>query len=68
MIGMAASTSGTKTVTKDVAPHLTAAVLTHLLSLPVESLTVAQLQELLDAVRRLPHGEEPAVTLGSLLV
>ena len=60
--------SGTKTVTRDLAPHLTAAVLTALLATPVEDLTVTQLKDLLDALRRLPHGEEPVQTLGQLLV
>ena len=47
---MAATTSGTKTVTHTVAPHLTAAILTTLLATPIESLTVGQLDALVDAL------------------
>jgi hypothetical protein len=65
---MAATTSGTKTVTHSLAPHLTAALLTTLLATPIENLTVGQLDELCDALRRIPKGETPAVTIGSLLV
>jgi hypothetical protein len=64
---MAASTSGTKTVTHTLAPHLTAAILTTLLATPIESLTVAQLKELRDALRRVDDGDNPARTIGSLL-
>jgi hypothetical protein len=64
---MAATTSGTKTVTHTLAPHLTAAILTTLLATPIENLTVGQLGELSDALRRIPNGEAPAVTIGSLL-
>jgi len=64
---MAATTSGTKTVTHTLAPHLTAATLTTLLATPIESLTVGQLGELCDALRRIPSGEAPAVSIGSLL-
>jgi hypothetical protein len=39
---MAATTSGTKTVTNTLAPHLPAALLTTLLATPLENLTVAQ--------------------------
>jgi hypothetical protein len=64
---MPASTSGTKTVTHAVAPHLTAAELTALLALPIESLTVKQLNQLADAVTRVAHGHEPGETIGTLL-
>ena len=60
-------TTGTKTVTHGIAPHLTAAHLTALLALNVESLTVRQLADLHDALRRLPGGDNPAATLGGLL-
>ena len=43
---MAATTSGTKTVTHSLAPHLSAAMLTTLLATPIDSLTVGQLDEL----------------------
>jgi hypothetical protein len=64
---MAATTSGTKTVTHTLAPHLTATILTALLATPIESLTVAQLDALVDALRRIADGENPARTIGSLL-
>ena len=56
---MSASLTGTKTVTLSVAPHLTASVLTTLLATPVESLTVAQLGQLRDAVNRVAKGATP---------
>jgi hypothetical protein len=65
---MAASTSGTKTVTHPLAPHLTAALLTTLLATPIESLTVAQFKLIRDALRRVDGGENPAVTIGTLFV
>lgn len=64
---MAATTSGTKTVTHTIAPHLTAAILTSLLATPIESLTVGQLNALVDALRRIADGKNPARTVGSLL-
>jgi hypothetical protein len=64
---MAATTSGTKTVTHAVAPHLTAALLTTLLATPIEALTVAQLVQLLDALKRIASGKEYSRTIGSLL-
>jgi hypothetical protein len=65
---MAASTSGTKTVTHTLAPHLTAALLTTLFATPIESLTVAQLKLIRDALRRIDGGENPTATIGSLFV
>jgi hypothetical protein len=64
---MAATTSGTKTVTHTIAPHLTAAMLTTLLATPIESLTVGQWKLLRDALKRTPDGDNPARTIGSLL-
>lgn len=64
---MAATTSGTKTVTHTVAPHLTAAILTTLLATPIENLTVWQIDAICDALRRCTDGENPARTIGSLL-
>jgi hypothetical protein len=63
---MAATTSGTKTVTHTIAPHLTAATLTTLLATPIENLTVLQFKELRDALRRVDGGDNPAATIGSL--
>jgi hypothetical protein len=65
---MAATTAGTKTVTHTLAPHLTAALLTTLLATPIETLTVGQFEELQDALKRIPDGENPVRTLGSLLI
>lgn len=65
---MAATTAGTKTVTHTIAPHLTAALLTTLLATPIETLTVGQFEELQDALKRIPDGENPVRTLGSLLI
>lgn len=64
---MAATTSGTKTVTHALAPHLTAAILTTLLATPIETLTVLQLNEICDALNRLAGGKDPQRTIGSLL-
>ena len=64
---MAATTSGTKTITHTIAPHLTAAILTTILATPIESLTIAQLNALIDALERISDGKNPARTLGSLL-
>ncbi|HTB14608.1 MAG TPA: hypothetical protein VK752_23715 [Bryobacteraceae bacterium] len=64
---MAATTSGTKTVTHSLAPHLSAALLTTLLATPLETLTVGQLNEMCDALNRLADGKNPARTIGSLL-
>jgi hypothetical protein len=64
---MAIVLTGTKTVTKAIAPHLTAAELTALLATAPENLTVAQLEQLHDAVKRAPGGSKPAATLGSIL-
>jgi hypothetical protein len=65
---MAATTAGTKTVTHTLAPHLTASLLTTLLATPIETLTVGQFEELQDALKRIPDGENPVRTLGSLLI
>lgn len=64
---MAATTAGTKTVTRTLAPHLTAAILTTLLATPIESLTVAQLKQIYDAIKRISGGTAPSRTIGSLL-
>jgi hypothetical protein len=65
---MAATTAGTKTVTHALAPHLSAATLTTLLATPLENLTIGQLDQICDALTRLPDGETPARTIGSLLI
>jgi ABC-type uncharacterized transport system YnjBCD ATPase subunit len=60
--------TGTKTVRVSVAPHLAASALTMLLATPVENLTVAQLDQLRDAVNRVANGATPSSTVGSLLL
>jgi hypothetical protein len=65
---MSASTTGTKTVTTNVSPSLTAALLTALLATPIENLTVAQLREINDALTKIPGGHSPTKTIGQLLV
>ena len=64
---MAAQVTGSKTVTKDISPNATAAVLTALLATPVENLTIQQLQLLEDVVRKVPGGHAPGATIGGLL-
>ncbi|CAB4130727.1 hypothetical protein UFOVP130_29 [uncultured Caudovirales phage] len=64
---MPASTSGSKTVTTAVAPHLSATSLTALLAIAVENLTVAQFDQIKDALDRVPKGRTPGSTIGSLL-
>jgi hypothetical protein len=64
---MAIVFTGTKTVTTNLAPHLTAAALTTLLATAPENMTLKQLATLNDAVNRVPAGDN-AKTIGSLLV
>jgi hypothetical protein len=64
---MAATTSGTKTVTHALAPHLSAALLTTLMATPLENFTIAQLNEISDALKRVADGENPLRTIGSLI-
>jgi hypothetical protein len=64
---MAATTSGTKTVTHALAPHLSATLLTTLMATPLENLTIGQLNELSDALKRVADGENPVRTVGSLI-
>lgn len=64
---MPATVSGSKTVNTAAAPHLTAATLTALLAIAPENLTLAQLDQLHDAVRRTPAGSVPTNTIGACL-
>ena len=64
---MAVQVTGSKTVTRDLSPNATAAVLTAMLATPVENLTVAQLQMLEDVLRKVPGGHAPGITIGTLL-
>lgn len=64
---MAAQVTGSKTVTKDVSPNATAAVLTAMLATPIENLTILQFQMLADVLRKVPGGDAPGKSIGSLL-
>ena len=64
---MAIVLTGTKTVTRDLGPHLKAATLTALLATAVENLTLAQLRQIEDALSRV-SGADPNNTIGSLLL
>jgi hypothetical protein len=64
---MPAVATGTKAVTKDLAPHLTATALTALLAKPIEQLTIRELATLADAIARVSRGHEPGITIGQLL-
>lgn len=64
---MSASVSGGKTCTVDVAPHLTASALTTLLAIAPENMTVAQFNQIADALKRIPSGHENSKTLTQLL-
>jgi hypothetical protein len=59
--------TGTKTVTTDLAPHLTAAALTALLATAPENFTLKDLATLNDAVNRVPAGDNSR-TIASLLL
>jgi hypothetical protein len=63
-----ATVSGSKTVTTSVSPALTANLLTGLMATPVEQLTIAQLDQLKDATKRIVGGGNPAAVIGALLV
>jgi hypothetical protein len=65
---MAATTSGTKTVTKDLGPSYTAAQLTTILATPIENLTIAQFRLLEEALRKVPKGHDPSLVIGTLFV
>jgi hypothetical protein len=58
--------TGSKTVTKDLSPYLTAAKLTTLLAIAPELLTVGQLRELHEATKKKAGGGEPTAVLGDL--
>lgn len=64
---MAATVSGSKTCTQALAPHLSATYLTTLLATPIENLTVAQLRDLTDALKRVSGGEASTSVVGTLL-
>ena len=62
-----ASVSNSKTVTQAAAPHLPASLLTTLLSIAPENLTVAQFHQIGDALKRYSGSGNPAAVLGSIL-
>jgi len=64
---LAVQVTGSKTVTRDVSPNATAAVLTALLATPVENLTVTQLRLLENVICKIPGGHAPGITIGTLL-
>jgi len=61
---MAAIVTGSKTVTVDKSPILTASLLTALFATAPENMTVAQVGQLIDAANRIPA--PPTSTLGQL--
>lgn len=65
---MAASVSGSKTVLNSVSPQGSAAALTTLLAIAPENMTVAQLNQLGDALKRVSGGDSPTAVVGSLLI
>ena len=64
---MAATVSGSKTVNQTLAPHLSATYLTTLLATAIENLTVAQLSDLSDALRRVSGAGDRTALVGALL-
>jgi hypothetical protein len=64
---VAATTSGTKTVLSSYSPALTGTVLTGLLALAPQSITLTGLNQLLDACSRTSLGSTPAATLSEVL-
>lgn len=64
---MAATTAGTKTVTKDLGPGYTASQLTAILATPIETLTIAQFRFLEEALRKVAKGHDPSMVIGTLL-
>jgi hypothetical protein len=65
---MAATVGGSKTCTQNVRPNITASVLTSLMALAPEALTVAQLHLLYDASRRVAAGPNPGATLSQVFI
>jgi hypothetical protein len=63
---MPAIVSGSKTVTADASPQLTAAVLSELFAIAPENLTYLELTQLVDACNRKSGGTVPTALLGSI--
>ena len=64
---MAATVTGSKTVTQSQSPFFTAALLTSLLATAIENLTVGQLHELDKVMSKVPGGDNPKKVIGALL-
>jgi hypothetical protein len=62
----AVAVTNSATATVGAAPHATAARITTLFAKPVETLTLAELKQLLDAARRTGKGSRPGATLLSI--
>lgn len=62
-----ASTSGTKTVTQSLAPHLPASLLTTILATPPQNVTATGWGILADAISRTSAGSNPANLIGAVL-
>lgn len=67
IVRMAAVVTGSKTVTVDVSPQLTAATLTALLAIAPELWTVAQFHQLRDALDHVEGGRAAGNVVGALL-
>ncbi len=65
---MSASTTGGKTVTRSIAPHLSASLLTTILGTALENLTVAQFDSIHDALKRIPKSSDPTAIIGTLFI
>lgn len=65
---MAATVSGSKTVTTDITPNLSAVKLTAIFAIAPENLTVVQLNTLSHALERVAVGDPLTATLGSLFL
>jgi hypothetical protein len=63
----AATVSGSKTVTTNVSPGLTATALTAILAIAPENLSMAQLGQLRDACNRSGAGSNPNSLIGACL-
>ena len=65
---MAITFTGSKTCTVDVSPSLTATALTTLLAIAPENMTVAQVNQLKDALDRVAGGGAEATVVKNVLV
>lgn len=64
---MAATVSGSKTVTVAAHPALTAATLTDLMAIAPENLTIDQFRQIEDAINRVSGGHAGGTKIGALL-